>query len=82
MSEDNTEGTEQMVPAAQKVPETTLSVTVCINPEILEYTRKEQHKQSDFLRDKMEYIKQTLSEKERIVLWNLPGKEREFRFSR
>lgn len=44
MSEDNTESTEQIVPAAQKVPETTLSLTECINPEILEYTGKEQHK--------------------------------------
>lgn len=44
MSEDNTESTERMVPAAQKVPETTLSVTECIKPEILEYTGKEQHK--------------------------------------
>lgn len=44
MSEDNTESTEQIVPAAQKVPETTLSVTECIKPEILEYMGKEQHK--------------------------------------
>lgn len=30
----------------------------------------------------MEYIKQISSEKETIILWNLPGKEREFSFPR
>lgn len=44
MSEDNTESTEQIVPVAQKVPETTVSLTECIKPEILEYMGKEQHK--------------------------------------
>lgn len=40
MAEDNTESTEQIVSAAQKVPEMTLS----IKPEILEYIGKKQHK--------------------------------------
>lgn len=44
MSEDNTESTEQILPAAQKVPETTVSLTECIKPEILEYMGKEQYK--------------------------------------
>lgn len=44
MSEDNTESTEQIVPAAQKVLETTVSLTECIKPEILEYMGKEWHK--------------------------------------
>lgn len=44
MSEDNTESTEQIVPAAQKVLETTVSLTEGIKPEILEYMGKEWHK--------------------------------------
>lgn len=44
MSEDNTESTEQIVPAAQKVLETTVSLTEGIKPEILEYMGKERHK--------------------------------------
>lgn len=44
ISEDNTKSTEQIVPAKQKVPETTLTITECIKPEVLEYMGKEQHK--------------------------------------
>lgn len=42
--EDNAESTEQVVPAAQKVPETTLTITECIKPNSFGYTGKEQHK--------------------------------------
>jgi len=44
MSKDSAESTEQVVPAAQKVPETILNITECINSEFFEYMGKEKHK--------------------------------------